>query len=135
MCTDSPPGGGFGGKKESGQLRFGGRERPFRKPMSVDVVVTMVMLVVCIIYSRAVFWGVRRWACKGGEGDTVEEVCGGGERERRAGRGGERGEVGELPQTEHPGIIQPRDGKDMPETRTTDALVLVRQDRLVLIQL
>lgn len=26
-------GGGFGGKKESGQLRFGGRERPFRAPM------------------------------------------------------------------------------------------------------
>ena len=27
-------GGGFGGKKESGQLRFGGRDRNFRKPMS-----------------------------------------------------------------------------------------------------
>ncbi len=26
-------GGGLGGKKESGQLRFGGRERPFKKPM------------------------------------------------------------------------------------------------------
>lgn len=26
-------GGGFGGKKESGQLRFGGRDRPFRKPI------------------------------------------------------------------------------------------------------
>ncbi|XVE76652.1 hypothetical protein DITRI_Ditri12bG0191000 [Diplodiscus trichospermus] len=26
-------GGGFGGKKESGQLRFGGRERPFRAPL------------------------------------------------------------------------------------------------------
>jgi U11/U12 small nuclear ribonucleoprotein SNRNP35 len=26
-------GGGFGGKKESGQLRFGGRERPFKRPM------------------------------------------------------------------------------------------------------
>ena len=25
-------GGGFGGKKESGQLRFGGRDRPFRRP-------------------------------------------------------------------------------------------------------
>ncbi|OBZ90305.1 U11/U12 small nuclear ribonucleoprotein [Choanephora cucurbitarum] len=25
-------GGGFGGKKESGQLRFGGRDRPFRDP-------------------------------------------------------------------------------------------------------
>lgn len=25
-------GGGFGGKKESGQLRFGGRVRPFQKP-------------------------------------------------------------------------------------------------------
>jgi len=29
----SPTGGGLGGKKESGQLRFGGRERPFRRPM------------------------------------------------------------------------------------------------------
>ncbi|EDV27580.1 uncharacterized protein TRIADDRAFT_53423 [Trichoplax adhaerens] len=26
-------GGGIGGKKESGQLRFGGRDRPFRRPM------------------------------------------------------------------------------------------------------
>jgi U11/U12 small nuclear ribonucleoprotein 35 kDa protein len=26
-------GGGFGGRKESGQLRFGGRERPFVKPI------------------------------------------------------------------------------------------------------
>jgi len=26
-------GGGFGGKKESGQLRFGGKDRPFRKPI------------------------------------------------------------------------------------------------------
>ncbi|XP_053600789.1 U11/U12 small nuclear ribonucleoprotein 35 kDa protein-like [Plodia interpunctella] len=25
-------GGGFGGRKEAGQLRFGGRDRPFRKP-------------------------------------------------------------------------------------------------------
>ncbi|XP_067014680.1 U11/U12 small nuclear ribonucleoprotein 35 kDa protein [Anabrus simplex] len=29
-------GGGFGGKKESGQLRFGGRARPFRKPLIAD---------------------------------------------------------------------------------------------------
>ena len=28
-------GGGFGGKKESGQLRFGGRDRPFKEPMLV----------------------------------------------------------------------------------------------------
>lgn len=28
-------GGGLGGKKESGQLRFGGRDRPFRKPFSL----------------------------------------------------------------------------------------------------
>ncbi|KAF7726327.1 hypothetical protein EC973_008907 [Apophysomyces ossiformis] len=28
-------GGGFGGKKESGQLRFGARDRPFRRPMWV----------------------------------------------------------------------------------------------------
>ncbi|CAK4636875.1 hypothetical protein LEN26_004894 [Aphanomyces euteiches] len=26
-------GGGFGGRKESGQLRFGGRDRPFRQPI------------------------------------------------------------------------------------------------------
>lgn len=30
-------GGGFGGKKESGQLRFGGRDRPFRKPISLEI--------------------------------------------------------------------------------------------------
>ncbi|KAM7286494.1 U11/U12 small nuclear ribonucleoprotein 35 kDa protein-like [Ixodes scapularis] len=29
-------GGGFGGKKESGQLRFGGRDRPFKKPIVVN---------------------------------------------------------------------------------------------------
>ena len=29
-------GGGFGGKKESGQLRFGGSERPFRRPIPVN---------------------------------------------------------------------------------------------------
>ncbi|EDO42298.1 predicted protein [Nematostella vectensis] len=28
-------GGGFGGKKESGQLRFGGRDRPFRRPFDL----------------------------------------------------------------------------------------------------
>ncbi|XP_077550136.1 U11/U12 small nuclear ribonucleoprotein 35 kDa protein-like [Haemaphysalis longicornis] len=28
-------GGGFGGKKESGQLRFGGLDRPFRKPIII----------------------------------------------------------------------------------------------------
>ncbi|XP_068600841.1 U11/U12 small nuclear ribonucleoprotein 35 kDa protein [Brachionichthys hirsutus] len=30
-------GGGQGGKKESGQLRFGGRDRPFRKPISLGL--------------------------------------------------------------------------------------------------
>ncbi|XP_018325063.1 U11/U12 small nuclear ribonucleoprotein 35 kDa protein isoform X2 [Agrilus planipennis] len=30
-------GGGFGGKKESGQLRFGGRDRPFRKPIDLEI--------------------------------------------------------------------------------------------------
>ncbi|XP_028277447.1 U11/U12 small nuclear ribonucleoprotein 35 kDa protein [Parambassis ranga] len=30
-------GGGLGGKKESGQLRFGGRDRPFRKPINIGV--------------------------------------------------------------------------------------------------
>uniref|UniRef100_A0A4W5R2Z5 U11/U12 small nuclear ribonucleoprotein 35 kDa protein n=1 Tax=Hucho hucho TaxID=62062 RepID=A0A4W5R2Z5_9TELE len=30
-------GGGQGGKKESGQLRFGGKDRPFRKPINLPV--------------------------------------------------------------------------------------------------
>ncbi|XP_057668478.1 U11/U12 small nuclear ribonucleoprotein 35 kDa protein-like [Diorhabda carinulata] len=30
-------GGGFGGQKESGQLRFGGRDRPFKKPISIEI--------------------------------------------------------------------------------------------------
>ncbi|KAF7278641.1 hypothetical protein GWI33_008157 [Rhynchophorus ferrugineus] len=30
-------GGGFGGKKESGQLRFGGRDRPFKKPITLEI--------------------------------------------------------------------------------------------------
>ncbi|CAL8304903.1 unnamed protein product [Gadus morhua 'NCC'] len=30
-------GGGQGGKKESGQLRFGGKDRPFRKPISLGM--------------------------------------------------------------------------------------------------
>ena len=29
-------GGGFGGKKESGQLRFGGKDRPFRRPINLS---------------------------------------------------------------------------------------------------
>ncbi|KAK3549618.1 hypothetical protein QTP86_005364 [Hemibagrus guttatus] len=31
-------GGGLGGKKESGQLRFGGRDRPFRRPINLPAV-------------------------------------------------------------------------------------------------
>lgn len=31
-------GGGFGGKKESGQLRFGGRNRPFKKPIVPNII-------------------------------------------------------------------------------------------------
>lgn len=38
MCT----GGGLGGKKESGQLRFGGRERSFKKPMYVMLQYTTI---------------------------------------------------------------------------------------------
>lgn len=30
-------GGGFGGNKQSGQLRFGCRDRPFRKPINLVV--------------------------------------------------------------------------------------------------
>ncbi|XP_033216660.1 U11/U12 small nuclear ribonucleoprotein 35 kDa protein-like [Belonocnema kinseyi] len=29
-------GGGFGGKKESGQLRFGGKDRPFKRPIITE---------------------------------------------------------------------------------------------------
>ena len=43
-------GGGFSGKKESGQLRFGGRERPFRKPMYVSFITTL-NIKLFIIYS------------------------------------------------------------------------------------
>ncbi|XP_045216778.1 U11/U12 small nuclear ribonucleoprotein 35 kDa protein-like [Mercenaria mercenaria] len=32
-------GGGIGGKKESGQLRFGGKNRPFKKPFHINTVV------------------------------------------------------------------------------------------------
>lgn len=31
-------GGGFGGKKESGQLRFGGKERPFKRPIMPNII-------------------------------------------------------------------------------------------------
>lgn len=31
-------GGGIGGKKESGQLRFGGKNRPFKKPYNINLV-------------------------------------------------------------------------------------------------
>lgn len=34
----SVSGGGFGGKKESGQLRFGGKDRPFRKPIVPNII-------------------------------------------------------------------------------------------------
>ncbi|KAL6266427.1 hypothetical protein P5V15_003277 [Pogonomyrmex californicus] len=30
-------GGGFGGKKESGQLRFGGKDRPFKRPIVSNI--------------------------------------------------------------------------------------------------
>lgn len=33
-------GGGFGGRKESGQLRFGGKDRPFKKPIVPNIVRT-----------------------------------------------------------------------------------------------
>lgn len=29
-------GGGFGGRREAGQLRFGGRDRPFQKPLLTE---------------------------------------------------------------------------------------------------
>lgn len=42
-------GGGLGGKKESGQLRFGGRERPFRAPL-YELLFTILVLVVWIAF-------------------------------------------------------------------------------------
>ncbi|RUS30497.1 LOW QUALITY PROTEIN: hypothetical protein BC938DRAFT_479312 [Jimgerdemannia flammicorona] len=41
-------GGGFGGRKESGQLRFGARDRPFKKPF---------------IWMRIVFGGITFLKC------------------------------------------------------------------------
>lgn len=45
-------GGGLGGKKESGQLRFGGRERPFRAPLCV---LGLKFELLCLIISTHYF--------------------------------------------------------------------------------
>lgn len=52
-------GGGLGGKKESGQLRFGGRDRPFRRPINLTGPVPQVRP------------AERRW--DGGDGGRREE--------------------------------------------------------------
>lgn len=44
-------GGGLGGKKESGQLRFGGRERPFRAPLYEHSSLVKQYLTLCITNS------------------------------------------------------------------------------------
>ncbi|KAL8553785.1 hypothetical protein ACS0TY_002174 [Phlomoides rotata] len=49
-------GGGLGGKKESGQLRFGGRERPFRAPL-LDVLDLAGSVGFMIVWNRClVIW-------------------------------------------------------------------------------
>ncbi|GMP54893.1 hypothetical protein CsSME_00019904 [Camellia sinensis var. sinensis] len=51
-------GGGLGGKKESGQLRFGGRERPFRAPLYASILfyssLNYWMIMLCNI-SKSIF--------------------------------------------------------------------------------
>uniref|UniRef100_A0A8B9L0S2 U11/U12 small nuclear ribonucleoprotein 35 kDa protein n=1 Tax=Astyanax mexicanus TaxID=7994 RepID=A0A8B9L0S2_ASTMX len=54
-------GGGLGGKKESGQLRFGGRDRPFRRPINLGGPMPQ---------GRP---GERRWEGGGGGGGSREE--------------------------------------------------------------
>ena len=36
LLANFQTGGGIGGKKESGQIRFGGRDRPFKKPFTIN---------------------------------------------------------------------------------------------------
>ncbi|KAG5835082.1 U11/U12 small nuclear ribonucleoprotein 35 kDa protein [Anguilla rostrata] len=55
-------GGGLGGKKESGQLRFGGRDRPFRKPINLAPMSGD--------WGQPQDWsGDRRWERSGEKGD------------------------------------------------------------------
>ena len=58
-------GGGLGGKKESGQLRFGGKDRPFRKPMygCYELMITIVC-----IYSHRVLGKYNLQRRRPGEG-------------------------------------------------------------------
>lgn len=44
-------GGGLGGKKESGQLRFGGKDRPFRKPMYGCY--KSMIIIMCILFLQS----------------------------------------------------------------------------------
>ncbi|KAF1789687.1 hypothetical protein GQ600_13274 [Phytophthora cactorum] len=48
-------GGGLGGKKESGQLRFGGRDRPFKPPLEKRE---------ALRYSTTMAWVDRRRASR-----------------------------------------------------------------------
>ena len=66
-------GGGLGGRKESGQLRFGGKERPFRKPMCVCVR-TCVRACVRVCVSPSVF--LHMYNTIGLVIFAVENICG-----------------------------------------------------------
>lgn len=88
-------GGGFGGRKESGQLRFGGRERPFKKPMCVALPVPPTPHVVCCLVSSessaGTLWGEGgeeeeegNGSRQGGGGSGVESVGGEMTRDRRS---------------------------------------------------
>ncbi|XP_020658382.1 U11/U12 small nuclear ribonucleoprotein 35 kDa protein isoform X1 [Pogona vitticeps] len=64
-------GGGFGGKKESGQLRFGGRDRPFRKPISLPAGKTDFSYREGSAEKRDRAWSRERaWDWKGRERDS-----------------------------------------------------------------
>lgn len=52
-------GGGLGGKKESGQLRFGGKERPFKKPYLFDVSRSWDDLIVFYLLRHSEFLIIR----------------------------------------------------------------------------
>jgi hypothetical protein len=82
-------GGGLGGKKESGQLRFGGRERPFRKPMYAS----HFCLLCFFITARLELLGASSWGGMAREQGEVGVMVATGNRETgvgTAGRGGDR---------------------------------------------
>ncbi len=70
VCVCVCVGGGLGGKKESGQLRFGGRDRPFRKPMYVSLFLfSELVYISCyclVVYSSLGSVHLRRHGDKAG---------------------------------------------------------------------